>query len=157
MNYVLAGDILDFKVSRLGDTEMSCGSLSQEAVLMRDIITTTQDIKDNTKVQNTGITAAGALGSFLVGTATGGVGVAAAGFLLKHAAGEKGEEADTVQDIAKQRRSLMAGIYDAKGCAGPLDHAMQDRIIEEDPSAMQLATLHPASGEESLSSSRYND
>lgn len=137
----LAVDALELKVSRIGDVELSCGELSQEAVLMRDIIMTTEDIKDNSDLKTHGITAAGALGSFLVGTATGGIGIAAAGFLLKNETNNKKEEADGVQDIAEQRRSLMMGIYNAKGCAGPIEHAMQDNISREEEALVQIAAV----------------
>ncbi|MCB1533034.1 MAG: hypothetical protein KDJ35_09225 [Alphaproteobacteria bacterium] len=135
------------KVSRVGDTDMGCGQISQEAALMRDIVMTTEDIKDDTNIKNHSITAAGAVGSFLVGTVTGGVGIAAAGFLLKNATEDTKEEADNIQDIAEQRRSLMMGIYNAKGCMGPIEHVMQDHVHEHE-TLLQLAGLAPAAGEE---------
>lgn len=134
-----AVDAKELAVSRLGDVELSCGELSQEAALMRDIVMTTEDIKDNTSMKTHGITAAGAVGSFLVGTVTGGVGIAAAGFLLKNTTQGEKQDADNVQDIAEQRRSLMMGIYHAKGCAGPIEHVMQDGI-EKNSSFFELAS-----------------
>jgi hypothetical protein len=136
---------LELKVTRAGDFEMSCHALSQEALTMSQIINTTQDIKDESTMQSRGISAAGAVGSFIVGTATGGIGLAAAGLLLDHNVEEKADKADTVQDTAAQRRSLMMGIYNAKGCFGPIEHAMQDPK-EHDP--FSLANLAPASGEQ---------
>lgn len=133
---------------------MGCGQISQEAVLMRDIIITTEDIKDGSKFRNRGITAAGAIGSFLVGTATGGIGIAAAGMLLKNATESTKEEADHIQDIAEQRRSFMVGIYHAKGCEGPLEHAM----LEELEPYISVASVEPAAGElkDSTAQQTYN-
>ena len=154
-----AQQALELKVSRPGDLEMSCGRLSEEALTMRDIIHTTQGIKDESKIQSHGITAAGAVGSFLIGTVTGGVGLAAAGFLLEHNVDEKSDEADSVQDIAEQRRSLMMGIYNAKGCYGPLEYAMQD---PEPLKIVELASVEPATGDETYDADdrnkpRYNN
>ena len=154
-------DPLDLQVSRLGDVDMSCGELAQEAVLMRDIIFTTEDIKDKSEMQSRGITAAGAVASFLVGTATGGIGLAAAGFLAEHQVDEKGEDADSVQDIAEQRRSLMLGIYNAKGCLGPIEHALQTPP-QYDGLAAQLAAIEAAGSADTDTSNnppapRYND
>jgi len=138
--------VQELKISRLGDVEMGCGALSQEAALMRDIIITTQDIKEDSELKGHGITAAGAVGSFLVGSVTGGIGLAAAGFLLDRQVEEESENADSVQDIAEQRRSLMTGIYNAKGCFGPVDHALQDGI-ERQPGDTRFASMEPSAGD----------
>lgn len=143
-------------VSRVGDTEMSCGQLSQEAVLMQDIISTTEDIKDSTELRGYGISAAGALGSFLVTSVTGGVGIAAAGYLLKETATGRSDEADNIQDIAKQRRTLMVGIYNAKGCSGPMEHAFKNELKESGDPAVLLASIEPAAGEEESEETRFN-
>ncbi len=155
----LTPDVLELKVSRIGDLEMSCFELSQEALLMKDIVATTQDIKDESSLQKHGITAVGAVGSFLVGTVTGGIGLAAAGFLLDHNVDGKSDTADSVQDVAEQRRSLMLGIHTAKGCYGPLEHAMID---PEPVSLLKLASIEPATGEEDYNphrrkKPRYNE
>lgn len=142
-----ADDVLKLQVSRPGDVEMACGALSQEAVLMRDIINTTEDIKDDSKLKNHGISAAAGIGSFLVGSATGGIGFAAAGLLLKNATNNTKDEADHIQDIAEQRRSFMIGVYNAKGCKGPIDHALQDNV-EGNDDITQMAAVEPASGDE---------
>lgn len=147
------------QVSRRGDVEMSCGALSQEAATMRDIILTTQDIKDDSRLKQHGVNAAGAIGGFLIGSVTGGVGLAAAGFLIDHNIGETASDADSVQDIAAQRRALMIGIHTAKGCYGPMEHALQDGMGpgRENPTVQsaqsaedsgdRLAAIHPAAGD----------
>ncbi|MGB0719147.1 MAG: hypothetical protein ACPGRX_01655 [Bdellovibrionales bacterium] len=116
----------DLKVSKIGDLELSCGALSHEALNMRDVIFAMEADKNVFKMKSHGVTAAGAVGSLLIGTVTGGVGLAVGGFLLDQ--NIKGQEthADDIQDKAQQRRTLMMGIYNAKGCEGPLEHAMQN-------------------------------
>lgn len=137
-------DIGALSISQQGDTDLSCGALSTEAAKMRDIIFTTQGIKDSTNMKSHGLTAAGAIGSFLVGTVTGGVGLAVGGLLLDHNLNQTEEEADAIQDTAEQRRTLMMGIFNAKGCEGPLEHAMQNPGIF-DP-LDEIASIETAAG-----------
>lgn len=156
--------VTTLQVSRLGDVELSCHALSQEATLMRDIVATTQDIKENTEFNERGIGVAGAIGGLVVGTATGGIGLAAAGFIANHLNDEKNEEADEVQDIAAQRRILMMGIFNAKGCVGPIEHAMhipEPIQIGEAPEEVteHLASIAPAAGNDYYGDlrRRYNE
>lgn len=88
---------------------------------MRAIISTTQEIQDDSDLHQKGIKAAGAIGSLLIGSATGGIGLAAAGFLAGMPVEDRAENANNVQDIAEQREMFMKGIYNAKGCYGPFD------------------------------------
>lgn len=133
------------QVVREGDTEKTCHALSREAALMRDIIFATQGIQNVSTMQERGISVAGAAAAFLVGTVTGGIGLAAAGMLANSAATNKADEAETVQDKARQRRSLMTGIYYANGCQGPIEHVMQEPDIISDP-LEELASIEPAAG-----------
>ena len=114
------------QISTPGDLELSCGALSEEAASMGKIIHAAQDVKNNSELKSHGITAAGAIGSFLIGSATGGIGLAVGGFLMNHSIEERSDQADNMQDIAAQRRTLMMGIHNAKGCFGPIEHAMQN-------------------------------
>lgn len=149
----------ELRVSRLGDTELSCEALEKEALAMRDIISTNQSIEDDSEMKSQGIGAAGAVGSLLLGTMTAGIGLAAAGFLATEAVEDEGDEADSIKEIAAQRRSLMVGIYHAKGCEGPIDHVMQKAprkkpapvesvSAREEPrtAAPIVSTITPASG-----------
>jgi hypothetical protein len=147
----LATETPPFSINQEGDMNMSCGALSHEALEMRRIIETTQTVKNKADMTDRGITAAGALGSFIVGTVTGGVGIAAAGFLMTEANSEKEEKADTVQDIAEQRRSFMVGVYNAKGCYGPIEHVMQDTPSKD----IAVASIETAAG--APTQPRYND
>ena len=139
-------DLENLSISQPGDLEMACSDLSKESMNMRDVIYATQDVKDRAKMKSHGLKAAGAVGSFLIGTVTGGVGLAVGGFLLDQNVGATATEADELQDIAEQRRTLMMGIYNAKGCAGPLEHAMQNPDIF-DPLG-KIAAIETAAGEE---------
>lgn len=139
------GDVSKLQVSMLGDVEMSCGQLSREAETMRDIIIRTQDARDERGMANKGISAAGALGSLIVGTATGGLGLAAAGFMAHEANSEGADQIEKIQDVAEQRRSFMVGIYNAKGCFGPIEHTMQDHTALQ--TMRRVEEISPASGE----------
>lgn len=155
-----------FKVVRETDMQMSCEQLAQEALLMRDIIQTTEDIKSHARFNGHAVTAAAGLGSFLVGTLTGGIGFAAAGFIASQEVEEDEQSAEEIQDIAHQRRALIRGIYKAKAC--PADARMEIAWNEINrKSAIQagldngapktpekVATLEPAAGKEKI---RYNE
>lgn len=147
----------ELQISRAGDIEMSCGLLSKEATLMRDIIFTTQDLQNSNKMKSRGAAVAGTAASFLVGTVTGGIGIAAAGFLIDESFAGDAEATDKIQDTAEQRRSFVMGIYNAKGCHGPLDHALQspDVLMSFDDivKASTIDDIEPASGEPST---QYN-
>ena len=98
---------------------------------MRRVIEGSEKIRDDTRMKSHGVTAAGALGSLLLGTVTGGVGLAAAGFVANEAITQEDEDARSVASIAAQRRGFMVGIYNAKGCNGPIEHVMIDRTTRD--------------------------
>ncbi len=145
-------------ISKQGDLKLNCGALSQEAQKMRDVIYILEDKKTDAKLKSHGVTALGAIGSLLIGTATGGAGLALGGFLLDQNFKDKTEIADEAQDIAEQRRSLMMGIFRAKDCQGPIEHAMQNP--EKFKAADLIAAIEPAAGDNKYHSElrkRYND
>ncbi|MCD8570658.1 MAG: hypothetical protein LRY76_03875 [Alphaproteobacteria bacterium] len=107
-----------------GDLALNCSELSHEALKMQGIVNNTQDIQNDSAMQERGISVAGAAAGLLVGTVTGGIGIAAAGMLAKHAADVKAEDAESLQDIAFQRRTFMLGIFKAKRCFGPIEHTL---------------------------------
>lgn len=171
----MAREIKDLKISRLGDTELSCDALVREALAMRSIIHTKQNIEDDSELKTRGIGAAGAVGSLLLGTLTAGVGLAAAGLLATEAVDEEADRADSIKEIAKQRRSLMVGIYHAKGCEGNIDYVMDNAAPprlkpakattamyvsndhgEPRTAAPAVATIAPASGK-AAPSFRFNE
>jgi hypothetical protein len=113
-----------FEIVQEGDLEMSCNQLSHEALNMQKIVNNTQDIQNDADMQSRGISVAGTAAGFLVGTLTGGIGIAAAGMLAQHASDSEGDEAEDLQDIAYQRRTFMLGIFKAKKCMGPIEHTL---------------------------------
>lgn len=125
---------------------MSCNQLSQEALKMQKIVNNTQDIRNNAELEGHGISVAGAAAGLLVGTVTGGIGIAAAGMLAKHASDSEGDKAEDLQDIAYQRRSFIVGIFKAKKCMGPIEHTLLRP--EQLPSPIEaLSRIETASGE----------
>ncbi len=140
------------QVTHLGDVDLGCGKLSAEAASMRDVISQHEDMKKDAKMQGYGVNAAAGIGSLIVGTVTGGIGFAAAGFLASEAIDEDAEEAEAVSDVAAQRRSFMMGIFNAKGCYGPIEHVMLEPV--EDKTETALMDIEPAAGEREP---RYND
>ena len=119
-------------MSKPGDLEMSCHEISTEVANMRDIVLTARDMQDDSELAMTGVGVAKTVGSYLVGSLAGGIGIFAAGFLVNELGDEKIENAIELQNVAMQRHSFMTGIYNARGCQGPLD----------------LASLEPAAGDE---------
>ena len=148
----LAGndDPYAFKVVKDGDLEMSCEALVEEAILMRDIIQTTEDIKSDARFNGHAVTAAAGLGSFIVGTVTGGIGLAAAGFLASQKAETNEQSAEDIQDIAHQRRALIKGIHKAKNCENSMDDAWIPIKTKSslDVGNEKMAALEPAAGDE---------
>ena len=148
-------------VAKDGDLDMPCKALIDEAALMRDIIQTTEDIKGDSEFNGHAVTAVGAVGSFLVGTATAGLGLAAAGFVAAREVEGSGDNADNIQDTAHQRRALISGIFKAKNCTDPEGAFAAAMTPVREKSAInvgkeRLATLtHPA--ERDSNKPRYND
>lgn len=141
--YAFESDTLS--VMKPNDLALGCHALSSEASLMSEIIYTTRDIQDDVDIRKQGITALGALGSFVAGTATGGLGFAAAGYLLKENAGQDGRQAALIQNLAAQRRALLTGMFMAKNCYGPIEHVF---VSPADlMPATRLAATEPAAGE----------
>jgi len=155
--YPVGNDIERLKaiqISTPNDLQLDCNELSSEAYKMKKIIQTTQNIKDTSDLKSNGVTAAGALGSLIIGTATGGIGLAIGGYLMHQNIEERGDKADDIQYIAAQRRTLMLGIHNAKGCFGPTEDAMLPPT-EFDPIA-QIA-LSALNEERPNHHSGYND
>jgi len=121
---------------------------------MAQIIHSTQDIKNRSEMKSHGVTAAGAIGSFLIGSATGGIGLAVGGFLMNYGIEERSDQADAMQDVAAQRRTLMMGIHNAKGCFGPIEHALQNPSEFNPIGAIALSTESKYQAE---LRKRYND
>lgn len=105
-----------FEVTRESDLQMSCEEIIKESLLMREIIQSTEDTKSEARFNSHAVTAAAGVGSFLVGTLTAGVGIAAAGFVASQEVSNDKQSAEDLQNIAHQRRALLKGIYKSKDC-----------------------------------------
>jgi hypothetical protein len=152
MTPAMADSKTRLNVRQEGDLNMSCDQLWDEAFAMRNIIAETRAKQSDARMQDRGIGAAGAVASFLVGTATGGIGIAAAGLAAREASNQRTEEAEELQEAAQQRRALVAGIFMVKNCEGPVENALSDvTVIEtkEEPVIAQTGPteMEPAAGE----------
>ena len=134
-------------INQVGDIDLTCEQISQEVNDMQDLIQDALNDQDNGNMTKRGMGVVETVGTYAVGSLGGALGIMAAGLVVSHAANGRVEDAENVIDAAAQRRSFMAGIYNVKGCTGPLD----------------LADIEPASGHEKGADAayerkpRYND
>ena len=140
------------QVSMAGDTLLDCTGISNEIVYMESIMTSSDEIQRSAENKGTGISIAKAIGGFLVGSVPGALGVMAVGHVAGEAAEGEAEDAEQLENIAALRRSLMVGMYNAKGCKGPIysQRAIRSAAIEtpapEPFPAVDPAHIEPAAG-----------
>ncbi len=134
-------------ISRQGDMGMSCQALSKEVSSMEDLIFQAQKAKKESKIASRSVGVVETVGSYFIGSFGGVIGIFAAGHFLNNATDTKTEEASNLQNNASQRRTLMAGLFIAKDCEGPLQNGLQ------------MAAIEPAAGPQDLRprKPRYND
>ena len=137
------------QIVRQGDLDLTCAQLIEEARLMNDIIQTTEDLKSDAKFNNHAVAAAAGVGSFVVGTLTAGIGLAAAAFMTSQNVEKDEQSAESIQDIAHQRRALMVGIHKATPCEEPIDEIMIEAKTKTliETSNERLANVEPATGD----------
>lgn len=133
---VLANDQSGFDIIRTGDTELTCNQISTEITSMESVIVKSLEEQRDGEMTSTGVGVAKTVGGLLVGSLGGVLGIMAAGHLAAEAADDKVEEAAAEENAAAQRRSFMIGIYNAKGCQGPLQPGFD------------VAALEPAAGDD---------
>ncbi len=104
---------------------------------MNDMIAAAQDIQDSSRMTGTGIGVAKTVGSYLVGSLGGALGILAAGYIVGEATDNSGEDAAALQDKAEKRRSFILGIYNARGCQGPV------KLAEIEPAAGTSVPVSP--------------
>ena len=129
-----ADEAAGLEVIRPGDTALSCGQIAGEIALMEDVVFRSRDIEKRSHYTSAGVGVAKTAVGFLIGSLPGALGVMAAGHIVSEATDDRGESAAALQDAAAQRRSMMIGIFNAKGCEGPIYMSLED--------------LEPAAGEE---------
>lgn len=131
-----AAEMFDLRVSREGDLVKDCGEISQEVSTMESIMEHAAEVQTETELAGKGINVVKSVGTYLIGSTGGALGIIAAGVVVSHFADEKIESAEDLQKAAGQRRSFMMGVYNAKGCEGPFK-----------ATAFELAGIEPAAGD----------
>lgn len=136
-----------------GDTGMSCDQIANEVVELDRIIRTARISQKNSDNTGTGVTVARTVGSLLIGSLGGVVGIAAVGALAGEAVDNKGEKAAVIEENAEERQNRLAGVFEGKGCDGEL------ALTEETPD--DVAATEPAAGPsqkyKQSPKPRYND
>ncbi|MBU0859678.1 MAG: hypothetical protein KJ667_07050 [Alphaproteobacteria bacterium] len=134
------------EVSMPGDDRLDCTEISREIGHMESVVFDSDASQRAAENTGTGISIVKAIGGFLIGSVPGAIGVMAAGHVAGEAAEGKAENAEVMEDIAAQRRSLMIGMYNAKGCKGPIHstRAVRDAAIDVDK--FSPAAIEPAAG-----------
>lgn len=117
------------RISRPDDLLLDCHEISRQISTMEAIMSYTEEIQDDFRITDTGITVGKAVGSYLVGSLAGGIGIVAASFIISEAADDRAEQAAATQHTAMQRRSFLSGIYNARGCQGPLEMALIEPAV----------------------------
>jgi hypothetical protein len=143
------------EISMPGDEIMDCPAIAQEVSKMDDVILQSYIVQQSSEKTTLGVGVAKTVGSFLVGSLTGALGILAAGHFASEAADDKGEVAAALEDIARQRRSLMVGMHNAKECKEELPVApppMEDLWPKVVPASAgtepAIEHIEPASGRE---------
>ena len=139
-----ASGVFPVQISQTGDTNLDCGQISSEVSSMNALVSRARKIERDTEMTNTGLGVAKTVGSFLIGSLGGALGILAAGHFASEVTDEKIDAALAAENSAKQRISLMSGIFDTKGCQGPLQAAL-DLPAGGDGNP---AAIEPAAGEE---------
>ncbi|MFN3828027.1 MAG: hypothetical protein ACK4NR_10445 [Micavibrio sp.] len=135
------------------DVALSCDQIANEVVVLDRTIRTARDKKDSSDRAGTGVNVAQTVGSLLVGSLGGVVGIAAVGLLAGEAADEAGDDAAAIEEKAEERQNRLAGVFEGKGCEGELALTPEAEDKEED-----VSQLEPASGTPTAPRRpRYND
>ncbi len=122
-----------------GDTGMSCDQIANEVVELDRIIRTARTTQKNSDNTGTGVSVAKTVGSFLVGSLGGVIGIVAVGALAGEVAENSGEKAASIEENAEERQNRLAGVFEGKGCEGAL------ALTEDNPE--DIARMEPAAGE----------
>jgi hypothetical protein len=147
--------VVDEKTSDLG---MSCDQIAHEVVALDKVIVDSRETQKKSRNADTGVTVAQTVGSVLIGSLGGVLGLAAAGVLASEAAEDAGEDAAALEEKAEERQNRLAGLFDGKGCEGEL--ALTRDQEDDTPSDVE-----PAAGETTAQNvavktprrPRYND
>jgi hypothetical protein len=128
------------------DGSYSCGDMLRAIRDFDDTIRKSLVSKKTAQTTSAGITVAKAVGGFVIGNVPGAIGMAAAGHLANEAAERKENAATEMEFIVAQHRSMMIGVYNARGCMAPIldTESLQNAAIETE--ADRLNEIAPAGG-----------
>ena len=135
------------------DVGLSCEQIAHEVVELDRVIRDARDTQVSSSNTGTGVSVARTVGSLLVGSLGGVVGIVAVGALAGEAVESKGEKAAEIEENAEERQHRLAGIFEGKGCEGELALTGEP---EHDP-AHKAARVEPAAGTSTIKKPRYNE
>lgn len=136
------------------DVGLSCDQIAHEVVELDRVIRMARITQTESRHTGTGVSVAKTVGSLLVGSLGGVVGIVAVGALAGEAANNYGEQAAQVEEDAEERQNRLAGIFDGKGCEGELVLTAEPDITGD------LANITPAAGtpgQKAIMKPRYNE
>lgn len=142
----------DMEVTQTGDGHLTCDQIAHEVVELDRLIRNARHTQNRSDNAGTGVTVAKTVGSLLVGSLGGVVGIVAVGALAGEAAESTGEKAAAIEENAEERQNRLAGIFEGKGCEGEL------ALTEDNPD--DVAKIEPASGSINAKANRkptYNE
>lgn len=145
------------KAVKKADSTLSCDQIAHEVVELDQVIREARDSRQNSDNAGTGISVARTVGSLLVGSLGGVVGIVAVGALAGEVADDAGEDAAAIEENAAERQSRLAGVYEGKGCEGELALTQDNH---DNHNQDDVATLEPAAGQDvgqNKGPPRYND
>ena len=120
------------------DTAMTCEQIANEVVELDRTIRNARTTQTSSHNTGTGVSVARTVGSFLVGSLGGVIGIVAVGALAGEVVDNSGEKAATIEENAEERQNRLAGIFEGKGCDGEL------ALTEDNPE--DVTAIEPASG-----------
>ncbi len=137
------------------DVALSCDQIADEVVRLDRVIRNARETQISSSQAGTGVSVARTVGSLLIGSLGGVVGIVAVGALAGEAAESSGEKAAMIEENAEERQNRLAGVFDGKGCEGTLALTGEP---EHDPVA-QATRTEPASGTTArpVNKPRYNE
>lgn len=132
------------------DVGLSCDQIADEVVKLDRIIHEARILQSDSRHAGTGVNVAKTVGSLLVGSLGGVVGIVAVGALAGEAADSRADRAAITEENAEERQNRLAGIFDGKGCEGEL------ALTGEDDHQQDLTAIAPAAGPAKSNKPRYN-
>lgn len=131
---------------------MSCDQIADEVVRLDRTIRAARLSQSESRNAGTGVSVAKTVGSLLVGSLGGVVGIVAVGALAGEAVEVRAEKAALVEEKSEERQNRLAGIFDGKGCEGALALTGDSGPSSDD----DIPRIEPAAGAAPALKPRYN-